>query len=320
MLASMGVHKSSYKGEPAETIHLRQFSDWLQLNVVDKEDWNAIRSCLSETLFCEGEKQPGAVKGCCKPPAYCGYELKNGTTWTVPKSGLRSKDHDCVTWSNDPRIMCYDCDSCKAGFLARIKNNWRKLSAFFSCLIAFLVINFVIGCCAFRVVEVHSGMRKGVSGESPRLQQFSDWLQMNVVDRQNWLGIKACLSETKICSSPEISPPARGLYRPIKNGCCKPPAHCGYKLKNGTVWTVPSSGLASRDHDCIMWSSEPNTLCYDCESCKAGVLSRIQEDWWRLSIVACCLIAFLVINFMVGCCAFRSTRAFDKYQRCGYQS
>ncbi|XP_002279263.2 tetraspanin-8 [Vitis vinifera] len=169
-------------------------------------------------------------------------------------------------------------------------------------------------------VEVHSGMRKGVSGESPRLQQFSDWLQMNVVDRQNWLGIKACLSETKICSSPEISPPARGLYRPIKNGCCKPPAHCGYKLKNGTVWTVPSSGLASRDHDCIMWSSEPNTLCYDCESCKAGVLSRIQEDWWRLSIVACCLIAFLVINFMVGCCAFRSTRAFDKYQRCGYQS
>ncbi|RVW44773.1 Tetraspanin-8 [Vitis vinifera] len=150
MLASMGVHKSSYKGEPAETIHLRQFSDWLQLNVVDKEDWNAIRSCLSETLFCEGEKQPGAVKGCCKPPAYCGYELKNGTTWTVPKSGLRSKDHDCVTWSNDPRIMCYDCDSCKAGFLARIKNNWRKLSAFFSCLIAFLVINFVIGCCAFR--------------------------------------------------------------------------------------------------------------------------------------------------------------------------
>ena len=106
----------------------------------------------------------------------------------------------------------------------------------------------------------------------------------------------------------------------LQNGCCKPPAHCGYKLKNGTVWTVPSSGLASRDHDCIMWSSEPNTLCYDCESCKAGVLSRIQEDWWRLSIVACCLIAFLVINFMVGCCAFRSTRAFDKYQRCGYQS
>ena len=61
MLASMGVHKSSYKGEPAETIHLRQFSDWLQLNVVDKEDWNAIRSCLSETLFCEGQNQPGAV-------------------------------------------------------------------------------------------------------------------------------------------------------------------------------------------------------------------------------------------------------------------
>ncbi|RVX06436.1 Tetraspanin-2 [Vitis vinifera] len=181
------------------------------------------------------------------------------------------------------------------------------------------------------VVEVHSGMRKGVSGESPRLQQFSDWLQMNVVDRQNWLGIKACLSETKICSS-QKSPHRRvGYIVPLRiscnkelfflqNGCCKPPAHCGYKLKNGTVWTVPSSGLASRDHDCIMWSSEPNTLCYDCESCKAGVLSRIQEDWWRLSIVACCLIAFLVINFMVGCCAFRSTRAFDKYQRCGYQS
>ncbi|KAJ9682976.1 hypothetical protein PVL29_018815 [Vitis rotundifolia] len=104
------------------------------------------------------------------------------------------------------------------------------------------------------------------------------------------------------------------------NGCCKPPAHCGYKLKNGTIWTVPSSGLASRDHDCIMWSSEPNTLCYDCESCKAGVLLRIQEDWWRLSIIAGCLIAFLVINFMVGCCAFRSSQAFDKYQRCRYKS
>lgn len=106
-------------------------------------DYNIFFHEIIKFLFLE-------QKGCCKPPAYCGYELKNGTTWTVPKSGLRSKDHDCVTWSNDPRIMCYDCDSCKAGFLARIKNNWRKLSAFFSCLIAFLVINFVIGCCAFR--------------------------------------------------------------------------------------------------------------------------------------------------------------------------
>ncbi|WKA03884.1 hypothetical protein VitviT2T_021965 [Vitis vinifera] len=152
------------------------------------------------------------------------------------------------------------------------------------------------------------------TGEDPRLKQFSDWLQCRLVDESNWIGIRSCLTESKICSDPAISGGKPGVFLPIKNGCCMPPSQCGFVLKNGSIWTIPKSGLASNHHDCLMWSSKPNRLCYYCYSCKAGFLARLKNDWRKLTTFSICLVSFLIINFIIGCLACRSSQAVGLFQ------
>ena len=104
------------------------------------------------------------------------------------------------------------------------------------------------------------------------------------------------------------------LFFFLQNGCCMPPSQCGFVLKNGSIWTIPKSGLASNHHDCLMWSSKPNRLCYYCYSCKAGFLERLKNDWRKLTTFSICLVSFLIINFIIGCLACRSSQAVGLFQ------
>lgn len=91
---------------------------------------------------------------------------------------------------------------CRVSFMLR----------FYQCLM--LIMIFVLFCLmVLGIVEVNSSGRKG---EGERLQQFSESLQMNVIDRHNWIGIRACLRDTHICSRPEVHHLRDGLFPPIK--------------------------------------------------------------------------------------------------------
>ncbi|CAL0325749.1 unnamed protein product [Lupinus luteus] len=88
--------------------------------------------------------------GCCKPPAYCGYTMKNATFWEVPKTGPPANNSDCAIWSNKQDKLCYDCNSCKGGVLANIRNQWKHLTVFNACVLILVTAIYVLGCYAIR--------------------------------------------------------------------------------------------------------------------------------------------------------------------------
>lgn len=88
--------------------------------------------------------------GCCKPPAYCGFIMKNGTFWEEPKKGPAVNNSDCNTWNNREDKLCYDCNSCKGGVLANIRNQWRRLTVFNACVLLVVTAIYALGCYAIK--------------------------------------------------------------------------------------------------------------------------------------------------------------------------
>ncbi|KAH7542579.1 tetraspanin-3 [Ziziphus jujuba] len=146
--------------------NLEDYSGWLKDRVTDNSYWPKISSCIRDSKVCSkmGRTVNGVPEtsdmfsyrklspiesGCCKPPAECGYTYVNETTWT-PGGGLVGANPDCTTWNNDQQMLCYSCNSCKAGVLGSLKKSWRKVSLINIVALIILVIFYVVGCAAFR--------------------------------------------------------------------------------------------------------------------------------------------------------------------------
>jgi len=86
------------------------------------------------------------------------------------------------------------------------------------------------------------------------------------------------------------------------------------------VWTVNSTTLTSTNNtDCSAWNNDPSTLCYGCQSCKAGVLANIKKDWKKVAIINIVVLVFLIMVYSVGCCAFRNIRRDNAYGYGGWK-
>ncbi|KAL2522954.1 Tetraspanin-8 [Forsythia ovata] len=134
---------------------LNQFSPSLQKALVNSRDWFIIESCLFDLHICNLQLQHQSnyhrylQLGCCRPPNRCGL-VQNGTYWVVPKSGLASQDEECVNWRDAWNGECFDCDSCKAGYLAEYQQHWQTEKVLHMATVVFLVIASVFACLAFR--------------------------------------------------------------------------------------------------------------------------------------------------------------------------
>ncbi|KAF8005781.1 hypothetical protein BT93_K0151 [Corymbia citriodora subsp. variegata] len=139
-------------GQGFREYQVGDYSNWIQNHLVNGGKWNEIRNCLVEADICTrlSEEVHQTESGCCKPPSYCGFEFKNATYWTVPKLGPAVPDSDCLTWSNQQETLCYDCKSCKGGFLANGKKAWRDLLICNVCLLVIFMVVYSVGCCASR--------------------------------------------------------------------------------------------------------------------------------------------------------------------------
>lgn len=87
--------------------------------------------------------------GCCKPSNDCNFTYVSPTEWNNSTQSSYSNS-DCNLWSNDQNLLCYRCQSCKAGFLQNIKTNWKKVAIVNIVFLIILIVVYSIGCCAFR--------------------------------------------------------------------------------------------------------------------------------------------------------------------------
>lgn len=187
----------------------------------------------------------------------------------------------------------------------------------------FLLILVLFCFTIFAFVVTNKGAGEKVSGKGYkeyRLGDYSDWLRKRVNSDKNWNKIRSCLVDSKVCKSlidDNGSTPRDEFYNShlssIQSGCCKPSTDCNFTYVTPTNWTKTPD--TSANPDCNAWENDPNILCYNCQSCKAGLLDNIKSDWKKVAVLNVIFLVFLIIVYSIGCCAFRNNRLDDSWKR-----
>lgn len=99
----------------------------------------------------------------------------------------------------------------------------------------------------------------------------------------------------------------------LQSGCCKPPTLCGYQYVNPTMWINPVNPVA--DADCAIWNNDPSQLCYNCNSCKAGLLGNLRKEWRRANIILIITVVVLIWVYLIGCSAYRNAQTEELFRR-----
>ncbi|KAI3945288.1 hypothetical protein MKX01_035049 [Papaver californicum] len=189
-------------------------------------------------------------------------------------------------------------------------------------LVVMLVLIILLGCM---VVFIYMVTSRGSGHLAPsrsyleyRLDDYSGWLRRRVQVSYKWDQIRTCLSSTSMC--PELNQSyhfAQDFFNaritPLQSGCCKPPTQCGFTFVNPTYWISPINTAA--DMDCLMWNNEQTQLCYGCDSCKAGLLANIKDEWRRVDIILLITLIALICVYLIGCCAFRNAKTEDLFRK-----
>ncbi|KAH7301300.1 hypothetical protein KP509_23G019300 [Ceratopteris richardii] len=138
------------------------------------------------------------------------------------------------------------------------------------------------------------------------LAEYSTWFQDQVKDSLRWSILKSCIKDQHPCTG------LNKLYStalefddayltPIQSGCCKPPSACGFTFVKPTQWiTATRSGASS---DCGLWSNGSG-MCYDCNTCKAGLLETVRQDWNNAADVCLAVFILLFVVYLVSLFAF----------------
>ncbi|KAJ8752351.1 hypothetical protein K2173_003987 [Erythroxylum novogranatense] len=191
------------------------------------------------------------------------------------------------------------------------------LVLWFYSLVMFIFVLGLIAFMVFAFVVTHKGAGETLAGigyKEHRLGDYSNWLQNHFVDGKHWFEIRSCLINAEVCKSlgegfdQDVAQFYQKKLSSLLSGCCKPPTYCGLEYKNATFWLMPPTGPAVTDPDCTTWKNEQNILCYDCNSCKAGILDNIRKEWRALAIANACITAFVIIVYSISCCTRRNIK------------
>ncbi|XP_039066410.1 tetraspanin-8-like [Hibiscus syriacus] len=190
-------------------------------------------------------------------------------------------------------------------------------------VVMFLLIVLGVVFTVFAFVVTNKGAGETLPGrgyKEYRLGDYSNWLQKRVSDGKNWNKIKSCLADSKVCTDfndKYLNVPVTEFYREhlssVQSGCCKPSDDCQFKYVGPTNWTRGSA--VSTNPDCSLWDNNMDTLYFNCQSCKAGFMDNLRSSWKKVAVVNIVCLVFLIIDYSVGCCAFRNNRRDDHYQQ-----
>lgn len=98
-----------------------------------------------------------------------------------------------------------------------------------------------------------------------------------------------------------------------QSGCCKPPTICGFSYVNPTLWLNPVNPTG--DPDCFLWSNDQSQLCYNCSSCKAGLLGNLRNEWRKANIILIVAVVILIWVYLIACSAFKNAQTEDLFRR-----
>ncbi|XP_010907527.1 tetraspanin-3-like [Elaeis guineensis] len=192
----------------------------------------------------------------------------------------------------------------------------------------FFVIAALLGFIVFAFAVTDRGHGQVIMNREfleYQLSDYSGWLKDRVSEPGYWSKISACLRDAGACKGMAryvrdpttgmlVPEPANRFYgrhlSPIQSGCCKPPTSCGFTYVNETLWTA-GGVTAVPDPDCGRWSNNQQQLCYECGSCKAGVLASIRHSWRKASVINIVVLIILVIVYIIACAAFRNSKRID---------
>ncbi|RWW29294.1 hypothetical protein BHE74_00002523 [Ensete ventricosum] len=252
-----------------------------------------------------------------------------GLLCSVPVIGagiwLASKqDNECVRLARWPVIILgvLLLLVSLAGFVGAYWDKQGLLAAYLFCMAALIVLLLIFLVFAFVVTRPDGSYPvPGRAYHEYRLAGFSAWLRHYITD--HWIQIRACLSSSDVCQKlgrdqpyltadqffqTDLSP-----LQATQSGCCKPPTVCGYGYVNPTVWINPSNPMS--DVDCALWSNDQNQLCYNCNSCKAGLLGNLRHEWRKANVALIIAAVALIWIYIIGCSAFKNAQTEDLFRR-----
>ncbi|XVF88736.1 hypothetical protein PTKIN_Ptkin19aG0074500 [Pterospermum kingtungense] len=196
----------------------------------------------------------------------------------------------------------------------------ETLLAFYLCCMGILIVLLLFLLIFAFVVTKHDGSYDvpGKGYKEYRLDAYSSWLRNHIVDSKSWNKIRACLADTNVC--PKLTQEYitadqffAAHITPIQSGCCKPPTICGYTFVNPTTWTNPTNPTG--DPDCYVWSNDQTQLCYNCNSCRAGVLGNLRREWRKVNVILIVTVVVLIWVYIIACSAFRNAQTEDLFSR-----
>ncbi|KAL2940287.1 Tetraspanin-9 [Bienertia sinuspersici] len=171
------------------------------------------------------------------------------------------------------------------------------------CSVPLVFTLFVLGVLALAVSSKGGGESiPGKSYEEYDVESYSKWMQ-NKVNGDNWEKYYkkvVVMNKELLCNKNVV------LFRAnpaLKHGCCQPPEECNFNYTKSQVWRKPENESNSNNDDCNKWDNDPNTLCFNCQSCKAGFLEDVTSHWFvtgiGLIVVSNVPLLIAIIGFVV---------------------
>ncbi|WZZ02647.1 tetraspanin-2 [Brassica rapa] len=247
----------------------------------------------------------------------CSIPITASGIWLASKP-----DNECVNLLRWPvvvlGVLILVVSAC--GFIGAYQYKETLLAVYLCCMAILIGLLLVVLIFAFVVTRPDGSYQvPGRGYKEYRLEGFSNWLRENVVYSKNWRKIRACLADSNVC--PKLSQQfitadqffSSSSITPLQSGCCKPPTACGYNFVNPTLWQNPTNMAA--DADCYLWNNDQSQLCYNCNSCKAGLLGNLRKDWRKANLILIITVVVLIWVYVIACSAFRNAQTEDLFRK-----
>ncbi|CAH9115007.1 unnamed protein product, partial [Cuscuta epithymum] len=139
-------------------------------------------------------------------------------------------------------------------------------------------------------------------GQEYSLDQFPTRLRKTVLGKWDEDSSPNCLAHSVPCSalgtayysSFEILSTAP--LTPLQSGCCMPPQRCNFTFVRPTYWI--SNQTSSLSGDCSRWNNDQSKLCFNCDSCKAGLIAHNSKSLRIVNNLVIGAIVVCVVYFL----------------------